>query len=142
MFSTKNLFISIPRKEYCSAISDDKFNAFLRLITPYFINERKRVQQSINEQYLKEAGYFNYLLTPGINLSDSDKIRLSKVKKLLDDETVRTYNKLNQDKMLDLTKVEEEKDTPDIEKKQRESIEEPKNNMPLEQKCKYVQFDF
>ncbi|MBD5508805.1 MAG: hypothetical protein HDR05_12380 [Lachnospiraceae bacterium] len=145
IFSTKNLLINIPRKEYCTSISDESFNTFLRLIMPYFINERKRVQQRINEQYLKEAGYFNYLLTPGINLSSLDKSRLARVKKLLDDETVSTYNKLNRDKMLDLTKVEEEekkKETLDIEEYRKKSKEELKSGEPIVLKSRHVQFDF
>lgn len=143
MFSTKNLLINIPRKEYCTEITDERFNTFLRLITPYFVNERKRVQQRINEQYLKEAGYFNYLLTPGISLSETDKSRLSKVKGLLDEETVKVYNKLNKDKLLDLTKVEEEKpalDDMNYRKQYKKELEEGKIDTKL--KTTRVQWDF
>lgn len=91
MTTSKNLLINIPRKEYKSSVNDQKFNAFLRLIEPYFINERKRVQNKINNEYLDEAGYFNYLLSPGVKLSSKDKLWLGKIKKMLDDDSVKQY---------------------------------------------------
>ena len=140
IFSMKNLLINIPRKEFCTSVTDEDFNSFLRLITPYFINERKRVQHRINEQYSKEAGYFNYLMTPGISLSNLDKSRLAKIKKLLDEETLNTFNKLNKDKLTDLKSIKEEtkSEEKDYRKHYQKELAEGKYQ---EMKSTRVQFD-
>lgn len=108
ILNSRNLLVNIPRKEYNTAITDNQFNDFLRLITPYFITERKRIQLRINTEFLDEAGYINYIMTPGITLSELDKQRLKKIKSLLDEETLNTYKQLHKAKLLDITGVEEE----------------------------------
>lgn len=143
ILNNRNLLINIPSKEYETSITDEKFNDFLRLITPYFISERKRVQQRINEQFLDAAGYINYLMSPGVSLSDLDKQRLKKIKQLLDSETLEKYEEQYKDKMLDITKVKEQKkenDSKDEYHKQvQKEIEEGKH---LEVKTKRIQYNF
>lgn len=135
LLNNKSLLINIPRREYKTSIDEAEFNQFLRLIQPYFINERKRAQQEINEKYLDAAGYLNYIMTPGIGLSDTDKRRLDKVKSLLDSDTLKDYKKLSKDKLTDITSIEEAPEPlPEVNK--------TTTNEPVSYKTHRVQFDF
>ncbi|MFG6344662.1 MAG: hypothetical protein K1W35_13050 [Lachnospiraceae bacterium] len=108
LLDNRSLLINIPRKEYKTEIDETEFNMFLRLIQPYFINERKRTQQEINEKYLDAAGYLNYIMTPGIELSSNDKRRLDKVKSLLDSNTLKDFKKLSREKVTNILNIVEE----------------------------------
>lgn len=127
LLDSRSLLINIPRKEYHTTIDESEFNLFLRLIQPYFINERKRVQQEINERYLESAGYLNYIMTPGVELSNTDKRRLEKVKSLLDNKTLKDYKKLSRNKVPNLLNVKEEPETVDTR--------------PVEYKTRRIQYD-
>lgn len=141
ILNSRNLLVNIPRKEYNTAITDNQFNDFLRLITPYFITERKRIQLRINTEFLDEAGYINYIMTPGITLSELDKQRLKKIKSLLDEETLNTYKQLHKAKLLDITGVEEEmkNEEADYSEQFKKELEEGKH---LEVKTKRIQYSF
>lgn len=125
LLDNRSLLINIPRKEYKTEIDETEFNLFLRLIQPYFINERKKTQQEINEKYLDAAGYLNYIMTPGIELSSNDKRRLEKVKSLLDSRTLKDYRKLSRDKVTNLLNIEEEPEPTIVEEKHSKKVNSP-----------------
>lgn len=106
VISNKNLLVNISKKELCREISDEEFNVFMRLIEPYFINQRKLAQEKINNS-VEAVGYFNYITTPGIVLSEKDMRRRKRILDLLDEETVKEFRRLNRDKAGSIKKIEE-----------------------------------
>ena len=80
MFDTTNknkkekLLIKIPAFAKVNNLSEDEFYEFMSVIRPY-----SKKQLSIMEEKLKmmkdAVGYYNYLMTPGMKLTDEDKER-------------------------------------------------------------------
>jgi hypothetical protein len=140
LLNNKNILVNIPRKEYSNHVSDEKFSSFLNLIRPYFVNERKIVQQRINESYLNEAGYLNYLMTPGVSLSQTDKERLAKIKKLLDEDTLEQYSEMSRTKIEDISKVKEEAEHIVEEQSKKQIQREPEEFEDFTIKTKHMQF--
>lgn len=108
ILNNRNLLVNIPHKEYCTEVKEGRFEMFIRLIEPYLISTRKLVQQRINTEFLEEAGYLNFLMTPGVSLSKDDKRRLSALKRLLDETTLDEYKKESKNRLLDLNKLEKD----------------------------------
>lgn len=80
------LLVNLSNKEYCKQVSDDDFNVLLSLLEPYFTSVRSDKQQKINEM-AEAVGYFNYIMTPGVGLSDKDIQRREKIMKFIDKNT-------------------------------------------------------
>lgn len=90
IFTSKNLLINIPKsgKPYAyEDISEEEFNAFIKLIAPYFTSVRSKNQKLINESRVTGTGYFQYLLTPHVTLREKDIKRREMILKLLDPAT-------------------------------------------------------
>ena len=87
--NSSNLMISIPRGKMCREISEEEFKWLYKMIYPYSVEIRKRVQQEISQS--KTAGYLNYLLIPGQELSDVDRNRREKILGLLPPEDVEKF---------------------------------------------------
>lgn len=86
IFSSRNLLVNIPRKgELHRNITEEEFEAFLKLIAPYFTTVRSKNQRLINES--RVTGYFHYLFTPHASLQERDIMRREKILKLLDKDT-------------------------------------------------------
>lgn len=106
VISNKNLLINISKKELCREISEEEFNKFMRIIEPYFVSQRKLAQEKINNS-VDAVGYFNYITTPGLVLSDKDMRRRKRILDLLDEETVKEFRRLNREKADSTKKIEE-----------------------------------
>lgn len=108
------LLINLSNKEYCTAISEEEFKEFIETITPFFVNQRKIIQQKVNQQK-NAVGYYNYLMkTPKEDLSETDKFRLEVIFQLMNPE-IEKREKIIYDKELrtlqeDLIKHEERMD--------------------------------
>lgn len=87
LVQNKDILINIPANKYEKSLDNEaEWNHFLQLITPYFINERRKTQQLVNTTYSEQAAYLNYLITPGIKMNDIDKRRYKEIKELLGEE--------------------------------------------------------
>lgn len=87
LVQNKDILINIPANKYVKSLDNEaEWNHFLQLITPYFINERRKAQQLVNTTYSEQAAYLNYLITPGIKMNDIDKRRYKEIKGLLGEE--------------------------------------------------------
>lgn len=107
LFNNKNMLINIPVKESCTTVDEKDFKDFMKLIKPYFITERSKVQKKIN-QMLNMAGYLNYIMSPDVDLTDDDKRRKKEVEKLLTKEDLEIYKQAEQEnkqlnKFIDVT---------------------------------------
>lgn len=129
ILNNRNLLVNIPHKEYCTEINEGRFEKFIKLIEPYLISTRKLVQQRINTEFLEEAGYLNFLMTPGVSLSKEDKRRLSVLKRLLDETTLEEYKKESKNRLLDLNKLEK-----DLTDKEIKDIEIERNNIEYKER--------
>ena len=87
--NSSNLMISIPRGKMCREIQEEEFRWLYKIIYPYSVEIRKRVQQEISQS--KTAGYLNYLLVPGQELSEIDQNRREKILSLLPPEDVEKF---------------------------------------------------
>lgn len=144
LISNRNMLINIPRRVYNIEVSNEEFIKFINLIRPYFIESRKAVQQEINTKHLNAAGYFNFIMTPGVKLTNVDKDRLEIINKLLDEETKKQYK--NEAKIMiddieqvkieeknriikeELSKKEQEdQDNRDYRKKYKEELDKKEN---------------
>lgn len=93
------LLINLSNKEYCTAISEKEFKEFIETITPFFVNQRKIIQQKVNQQK-NAVGYYNYLMkTPKEDLSETDKFRLEVIFQLMNPE-IEKKEKMIYDKEL------------------------------------------
>lgn len=112
LIQNKDLLVNIPAKEFNSnSGSDAEWNHFMQLITPYFISERKKAQKLINTEYSDQAAYLNYLITPGIKMTDVDKKRYKEIKDLLgdDNEIIQVVDNTKKEKDLVDVIAEEQK---------------------------------
>ena len=114
LFQNKDLLVNIPAREFaCTLDSEAEWNHFMQLLRPYFISERKKTQKLINTEYSKQAAYLNYLITPGIKMTDDDKRRYQEIKNLLgeDNEIIQTVDNTQRDKnLIDVISEEQKKE--------------------------------
>lgn len=85
-YMSNMLLVNLSNKEYCKQVTDDDFNVLLSLLEPYFTSVRSDKQQKINEMTYA-VGYFNYIMTPGVKLTDKDMQRREKIMKFIDKDT-------------------------------------------------------
>lgn len=84
------LIINIPSVAKVENISEDKFDDFIEMITPYSKKVIARTQEIMNEMR-EEAGYYKYLMTPGVKLTETDRERRDQIISLLGlEEDVKT----------------------------------------------------
>lgn len=70
-YDSKDLLINIPAKALSVECNIDKFKELLKLIEPYSVKLRRNVQDKINTMS-EEVGYFNYLMSTGAELSETE----------------------------------------------------------------------
>ena len=68
------LIIKMPGCAKVREISDEKFDDFMEIVRPYSKREIACVEKCLM-QMKDEVGYFNFLMTPGMKLTDKDKER-------------------------------------------------------------------
>ena len=66
--------VKIPAYAKVSSISEDMFDNFMEIIRPYSKREMYNVEKTL-EQMREEVGYFNFLMTPGVRLTEIDRER-------------------------------------------------------------------
>lgn len=104
------LLVNLSNKEYCKQVSDDDFNVLLSLLEPYFTSVRSIKQQRINEM-AEAVGYFNYIMTPGVRLSEKDIQRREKIMKFIDKNTQREIKQQD----VKTVKIEDKQEKPQKE---------------------------
>ena len=140
LIQNKDILINIPARQFKESLENQaEWNAFIQLIKPYFISERKRVQELVNTEYADQAAYLNYIITPGVKLTEDDKKRYKELKKLLgeDNEIIKSAdNTKREDKintetteqnslanmLADMTEEEWEKHKKTLSEKSRKGI--------------------
>jgi len=75
-----NLVLPLRNDVLCSELTSEKFDDFIKTILPYI---KEHVDEVANEMDQDAVGYFNYLLYSPV-LSDTDKIRLDRLRSYLD----------------------------------------------------------
>lgn len=114
LLQNKDLLVNIPAREFTCALDNDaEWNHFMQLLKPYFISERKKAQKLINTEYSRQAAYLNYLITPGIKMTDVDKRRYQEIKNLLgeDNEIIQVVDNTKKDKnLIDVISEEQKKE--------------------------------
>lgn len=101
-----SLLVNIPSGEYSKSVNDADFKKFIDLVAPYFVNQRKLNQEKINSM-AEMAGYFNYLMTPGLVFSEKDKSWQKKILSLLSEEEVKEFRAENRKKVASIKNIEE-----------------------------------
>ena len=74
----EKMIIKIPAFAKVRELSEEDFNNFMEIIRPYSKREIDNVQKCI-EQMRNEVGYFNFLMTAGVKLTEVDKERREQV---------------------------------------------------------------
>lgn len=78
LIQKKDVLLNISTKEYSEEIDDRTFDDFINTIAPYTVSNRKKSQKKVND--MKQAiGYFNYIMSDGVQLSEEDEKRRNKV---------------------------------------------------------------
>lgn len=129
LMQNKDLLINIPSRAFNTEVEEDEWIQFINLIRPYFISERRKVQQRVNEEFIYSAGYVNYLMTPGMKFSEEDKRRYRQLESILtqDDNECDAIDKVN--------RTRPEKDIVDIiAKEEQEKINRIEDEKEREQK--------
>lgn len=70
-YNPKDLLINIPAKSLAVECNIEKFKELLELMEPYSVKVRRNVQDKINTMS-NEVGYFNYLMSTGAELSETE----------------------------------------------------------------------
>ena len=74
LIQKKDILINISTKEYSEEIDDESFDDFINTIAPYTVSRRKKSQKKVND--MKQAiGYFNYIMSDGVQLGEEDEKR-------------------------------------------------------------------
>lgn len=127
LLQNKDLLVNIPAREFeCTLDNDAEWNHFMQLLKPYFISERKKVQKLINTKYAKQAAYLNYLITPGIKMTDADKRRYQEIKSLLgeNNEIIQVVANTKREKNLtDVISEEQKKEIKDAVESKEATVE-------------------
>lgn len=146
LLQNKDLLVNIPAREFaCTLDNEAKWNHFMQLLRPYFISERKKAQKMINTEYSEQAAYLNYLITPGIKMTDDDKRRYQEIKSLLgeDNEIIQIVDNTKSDKnLVDVISEEQKKEIKEVitsKKSTIESIVEMVKNMDDEDARAWLQ---
>lgn len=144
LIQNKDILLNIPKKHFAIELdSNAKWNHFLMKIKPYLVSERRKVQEEINTEYADAVAYFNYIITPGVSLTDIDKQRYNELKELLgeDNSTIQCVENASKDKDLSKLRVKEKQKELEIEKqtRQQEKLDyyEMFKNMSDEELIKY-----
>ena len=66
--------IKVPAYAKVRNLSEDRFDNFLEIIRPYSKREMENVEEAL-KQMREEVGYYNFLMTPGVKLTEVDKER-------------------------------------------------------------------
>ena len=74
------LLINIPSGEFNTSICSDQFTLFVELLQPYLTTLWSVTQQQLN-QLTDAIGYYNYIMTDGMILSEEDKKRRNRLLK-------------------------------------------------------------
>ena len=124
----KKIMVRLPAADLVRTCSDHKFNDFIDMITPYFMNQKGATEHKIKE-YMPEVGYLRYLYSSYAKLSKKDKERKDRVDAMLSREDyIETSKQI--DERADLVK-ELQKQVKDITKQiNKIKTEIPENNCP------------
>lgn len=79
----EQIAIKIPAYMKVNTLSEEQFDNFMDIIRPYSRREMRCVEQYIKEMK-EEVGYFNFLLTPGMKLTNEDIERRDIILRWLD----------------------------------------------------------
>jgi len=76
----KDILINISTQEYEEEIDDKSFDEFINTIAPYTVSNRKSNQKKVNNM-TQAIGYFNYIMSDGMQLTAKDLERRNAVLK-------------------------------------------------------------
>lgn len=96
----EKMIIKIPAFAKVRELSEEDFNNFMEIIRPYSKREIDNIQKCI-EQMRNEVGYFNFLMTAGVKLTEVDKERREQVIRWLGLEAEGTQPDNNVDEFWD-----------------------------------------
>lgn len=82
----EKMIIKMPAFAKVKELSEEDFNNFMDIIRPYSKREIDNVQKCL-EQMRNEVGYFNFLMTAGVKLTEVDKERREQIIRWLGLET-------------------------------------------------------
>lgn len=128
LIQNKDILLNIPKKQFATELDNNaKWNHFIMKIKPYLVSERRKVQEEINTEFADAVAYFNYIITPGVNLTDIDKQRYNELKALLgeDNSTIQSVENASKDKDLSKLRIKEKQKELEVEKqiKQQEKLD-------------------
>lgn len=92
LINKEDLWINIPVRAIQRELSEEEFSELLNLITPYFNVQKSIAQLRLNEMK-HAAGYLNYILKEGIELSETDKARRKIILDLMDKDAIKNWKK-------------------------------------------------
>lgn len=95
LIQKKDILINISTQEYAEEIDDKSFGDFLYTIAPYTVSNRKKNQKKVNDM-TNAIGYFNYIMSDGMQLSEEDEKRRDKVMELLGLQLCKPRGSINQ----------------------------------------------
>ena len=95
LIQKKDILINISTQEYAEEIDDKSFGDFLYTIAPYTVSNRKKNQNKVNNM-TNAIGYFNYIMSDGMQLSEEDEKRRDKVMELLGLQLCKPRGGINQ----------------------------------------------
>lgn len=122
LIQNRDILLNLSNKRFSDELPDmDKWNRFIQTISPYLIKNRQKVQQRINNEFADEVAYFNYLITPGNDLTLEDNRRLRTLAIALgdDDKTITSVKNAKVEKGLISIKEKDEIKQQANEKKQQ-----------------------
>lgn len=125
LIQNRDILLNLSNKRFSDELPDmNRWNLFIQTISPYLIKNRQKVQQKVNTEFANEVAYFNYLITPGNELTLEDNRRLNTLAIALgdDDKTIQSVKNAKKEKSL--IDIKEKDEIKQQEKEKNKQIED------------------
>ena len=125
LIQNRDILLNLSNKRFSDELPDmNRWNLFIQTISPYLIKNRQKVQQKVNTEFAAEVAYFNYLITPGNELTLEDNRRLNTLAIALgdDDKTIQSVKNAKKEKSL--IDIKEKDEIKQQEKEKNKQIED------------------